>query len=136
MQTRLQRICAVFTAMAVLAVSFNCVCAGMTPAANAGPMPCCAHHHQGQHCKHRSSKSSPCSAGCEHCTQTAVNDTVANPSQHVDQVSWHSIAGLMPQFDLRVVSDADTTQCFAASAGFPPPANASTLLSLHCALII
>jgi hypothetical protein len=136
MQMRLQRIIAVFTAVAVLAVSFNCACAGMTSAHETSTMCCCAHHHPGEHCKHQSSKSSPCSGACEHCSQSAMNDTIASPSFHAAHAAWNTIHSLpSPLASLDIVQPA-TIAFVLDPTELSPPSTSSTLLSLHCALIV
>jgi hypothetical protein len=136
MQIGLQRIIAVFTAIAVLAVSFNCVCAGMTPATASSPMTCCANHHHGQQCKHQSSRSSPCTEGCDHCTRSAMNDTIANPSQHVSNATLCAFDALATHGDTSNVLILTAIFGLSDTAGLSPPSTASTLLGLHCALII
>jgi hypothetical protein len=134
MQTGLQRIMAVLTAFAVLAVSFNCVCAGMVSPSNNQVMPCCARHHPGTHCPHQSSKSSPCSSNCAHCAHISINDTVVSPSLHGAHADWNPIlviAAPTNDFARRVLIASAV-----GPAGLSPPSTSSTLLSLHCALII
>jgi len=130
-----QRILAVLTAFAVLAMGFNCTCAGMMARSADGTMPCCAHCHHGMHCRHQSSnsKSAPCSSECEHCAQTVMNDAVAHPSNafHVD---WNPIHVLPALLHAQVVQCISI--CFVERAALAPPATSRTLVSLHCALTI
>ena len=134
------RIIAIVTAAFVSLNAAVCACGGMSRtadhgaeavAADAAPMPMACHgepsksqdghHHDG--------------GACQHC-QPAVTADAGSPAAHAALLTLHpsAFAALPPLFAVAVDSAAPDRAAFAGD--LPPPAPPTSLLRLHCALVL
>jgi hypothetical protein len=131
-----RRIIASIVGFAVLAIGANCQCLAALAPASSQPsaMPCCAHGHSAA-CRHSSpARQAPCDAACQHCGQLVLNDQIQSADLTPALAQFvGSISTLQPISPIL----ADVPRWFAGSQNdLSPPDCPSTLLSLHCALMI
>lgn len=143
MRSQLQKITAAFTSAIVLVTSLYCACYGTSTARAATPagVPAQAFNHchsdRAEKTPQKSDSPSPekdHDPTCQHCDQVTA---APEPGTRLDaqQAHYQWAAIFVPLFWSAYVLDTPV-QPHCTHGDLPPPLAASTLLSLHCALII
>jgi len=146
----LRQIVAAMTALSVLVCGVVCACpaSAHTTRCHGDSVTTESHEHGHDHCskssqhedseaEHKESPAAPChdhgSDSCASCDSTAIVRTEGNSVQVSQPLV---VSFLVPFIDFAVAPPVQIRLLPAAASGIPPPAEWSTLLRLHCALII
>lgn len=143
MRPHLQKTTAALTSAIVLVTSLFCACFGADgvratePGDVRAPASTHCHSHRPETVQQKSDSSPPTDGHapiCQHCQQlTGVAEAGGRFEAQPTSFQWNS--GFLPLFwsETRLDSPAQPRATFG---DLPPPSCGSTLLSLHCALVI